>query len=231
MSRLLRHSAIHPSTDALETLHDGEGSPWSRLRLRLHVQRCATCRAALGQVESECARTAALLSMDTLTPDTEEAWARLGGVTPRLTSRVARWGMPAIVPRLVALAAAVVVVTLVSRSVGSDLVARMYHLAAQDRLSPKRPSAHDREFAQSLAMLEKRGTLHRVSDICCSDRDGEGPADDGVLTVRLEGSRSPVVIMYEDTKHVGRFEPGDVILIVTRPGLSAAAGDPLSRGS
>jgi hypothetical protein len=218
---------MHPATDALETLRDGEGSAWWRLRTRWHVRRCATCRTAMAQVESERARATVLLALDTLTPDTEEAWARLGGVTPR----VARQGVPALVPRLVALAAAAVVVTLVSRSVGSDLVTRMYRLAAQDRNSPKRPSAHDREFAQSLAMLEQRGTLHRVSDICCSDRDGEGPADDGVLTVWLDGSRSPVVIMYEDTKHVGQFEPGDVILIVTRPGLSAAAGDPLSRGS
>jgi len=79
------------------------------------------------------------------------------------------------------------------------------------------PSPRDRAFAQSLAMLEARGIAHRVSDVCCADRDGEGPADDGVLTVQLKGSRSPVVILYEDTERAGRFEPGDVVLIVSRP--------------
>jgi hypothetical protein len=218
---------VHPRAGALEALRDGEGSLWWRLQVRFHLRRCATCRGELAEIEADCARTTALLSMDTLMPDTKEAWARLAGVTPRVT-RLGR--TPSVVPRFAMLLAAAVLVVFVSRSVGSNLVMRMYHLSAQDRLSPKRPSAHDREFAQSLAMLEKRGTLHRVSDICCSDRDGEGPADDGVLTVWLDGSRSPVVILYEDTKHVGRFEPGDVILIVSRPGLSAAASDP-TRGS
>jgi hypothetical protein len=111
----------------------------------------------------------------------------------------------------------VAMIVLIDRSFGSDLITRMYHLAAQDRPASKQPSAHDRRFAQSLAALEQRGTLHRVSDVCCEDRDGEGPADDGVLTVRLDGSRSPVVILYEDTRRAGRFEPGDVILIVSRP--------------
>jgi hypothetical protein len=214
---------VHPSAGALEALRDGEGSLWWRVPVRFHLRRCATCRGELAALEADCARTTALLSMDTLMPDTKEAWARLAGVTLGRT--------PSAVPRFAMLLAAAVLVVFVSRSVGSNLVMRMYHLSAQDRVSPKRPSAHDRAFAQSLAMLEKRGTLHKVSDICCSDRDGEGPADDGVLTVWLDGSRSPVVILYEDTEHVGRFEPGDVILIVSRPGLSAAAHDPFSRGS
>jgi hypothetical protein len=183
--------------DEFEALRDGERSlPW-RMWARVHLGGCATCRAARDELEAEWARTSALLAR----------------VTERAPAR------RSLLPRAAVLAAAVVVIVLVDRSFGADLVARMYHLSTQSRPSPKQPSVHDRVFAQSLATLERRGALQTVSDVCCADRDGEGPADDGVLTVRLDGSRSPVVILYEDTRHAGRFEPGDVILIVSRPGV------------
>ena len=97
----------------------------------------------------------------------------------------------------------------------------MYSLSSQDRIAPKGPGPRDVEFARSIARLEATGKLRRLSDVCCADRDGEGPADDGVLTVRLTGSRSPVVILYEDTQRAGTFKPGDAVLMVSRPGLSA----------
>jgi hypothetical protein len=206
----------HLRADELEALRDGEGAlPW-RMWARLHLGWCAACRAARDQLEAEWARTSALLSLDTVAPDAEAGWARLARVADRPPPRRA-WG-----PRIAVVAAAAAVVAaivLVDRSFGADLVARMYHLSTQSRPAPKQPSVHDRVFARSLATLEQRGSLQRVSDVCCADRDGEGPADDGVLTVRLDGSRSPVVILYEDTRHAGRFEPGDVILIVSRPGV------------
>jgi hypothetical protein len=206
-----RRRSAHLRAGALQALRDGEGSPCWRLRARAHLWHCAACRAVRDRVEADCARTAGLLALDTLVPDTDDAWARF--------ARVTRWQSHSpVMPRLVVLVAAAVMAVLVDRSLGGDLVSRMYHLSAKDQASPKRPSEHDRVFAQSLAALEKRGTLHRVSDVCCSDRDGEGPADDGVLTVWLEGSRSPVVILYEDTEHAGRFEPGDVVLMVSRRG-------------
>jgi hypothetical protein len=208
-------SARHLRPDELEALRDGEGAlPW-RMWAQLHLGWCASCRAARNQLEAEWARTSALLGLDTVTTDAEAGWARLARVADRPPRRA--W-----MPRMAVLAAAAAVVAaivLVDRSFGADLVARMYHLSTQSRLAPKQASVHDRVFAQSLATLERRGALQRVSDVCCADRDGEGPADDGVLTVRLDGSRWPVVILYEDTRHAGRFEPGDVILIVSRPGV------------
>ncbi len=109
----------------------------------------------------------------------------------------------------------------VNRSPRSDLVTRMYRLSAQDRIAPKAPTTRDVDLARSIAALEAGGKLERLSDVCCADRDGEGPADDGVLTVRLAGSRSTVVILYEDTQRAGTFKPGDAVLMVSRPGLSA----------
>jgi hypothetical protein len=208
MSRPMHRS--HLRAGELQALRDGEGSRWWRVRARLHLWRSASCRSARQRVETDCARTAALLSIEMAEPDTDEAWARFARIT-RYEPR------SAVMPRVMALAAAVVVVAVVTRAVG-DPVRRLYHLSDESLMVPKRVSATDRAFAQSLAMLEQRGTLHRLSDVCCSDRDGEGPADDGVLTVRLDGSRSPVVIMYEDTRHAGRFEAGDVILMMSRPG-------------
>jgi hypothetical protein len=208
MSRPMHRS--HLRAGELQALRDGEGSRWWRVRARLHLWRCASCRAARQRVETDCARTAALLSIETAAPDTDEAWERFARIT-RYEPR------SAVIPRVMALAAAVVIVAVVTRALG-DPVRRLYHLSDESLMVPKRVSATDRAFAQSLAMLEQRGTLHRLSDVCCSDRDGEGPADDGVLTVRLDGSRSPVVIMYEDTRHAGRFEAGDVILMMSRPG-------------
>jgi hypothetical protein len=109
----------------------------------------------------------------------------------------------------------------IDRAPRTDLVTRMYSLSAQDRIAPKGPTRRDVDFARSIAALEATGKLQRLSDVCCADRDGEGPADDGVLTVRLAGSRSPVVILYEDTQRAGTFKPGDAVLMVSRPGLSA----------
>ena len=114
-----------------------------------------------------------------------------------------------------------IVATLVGRRVHPDLVAQMYQLSSQDRYVPKRAAPRDVDFARSVTSLEAKGTLRRISDVCCADRDGEGPADDGVLTVSLAGSRSPVVILYEDTQRRGHFDPGDAVLMVSRPRLSA----------
>jgi hypothetical protein len=210
MSGQRSRSMAHLRAGELQAFRDGEGSRWWRVRARMHLWRCASCRAARERVEAECARASALLAMEVAAPDTDEAWARFAEVTRYQPRR-------AVAPRVIVLVAAAALVVVVTQSLGGDLVRRMYHLSTDSALGPKRASATDREFAQSLAMLERRGALHRVSDVCCSDRDGEGPADDGVLTVRLDGSRSPVVILYEDTKHAGRFEPGDVILKLSRP--------------
>jgi hypothetical protein len=155
-------------------------------------------------------------------PDTGDAWERLvirSGAAARTGRRRirARHVMGAAI-----IAAGVVGIGIaIDRAPRTDLVTRMYSLSAQDRIAPKGPTRRDVDFARSIAALEATGKLQRLSDVCCADRDGEGPADDGVLTVRLAGSRSPVVILYEDTQRAGTFKPGDAVLMVSRPGLSA----------
>jgi hypothetical protein len=202
----------HLSWGRLQALHDGAGGWVTRVWARVHLRRCASCAAKWREVQEDCARTTALLGLHAMSPDTDDAWERFAVQTGGAPTRSA-----SLVPRVAALAAAGIVAALISQTVRTGLVARMYQLSAQVSPTSKSPSPRDRAFAQSLAMLEARGIAHRVSDVCCADRDGEGPADDGVLTVQLKGSRSPVVILYEDTKRAGRFEPGDVVLIVSRP--------------
>ena len=174
---------------------------------RAHLRRCAPCTAKWREIQSDCARTAALLGLHAMHPDTDEAWERF---TVRSGGSPAQSGW--VLPRR-DVAAAGVVVALISQTVRTELVTRMYRLSAQVSPASKSPTQRNRAFAQSLAVLEARAVYaRRVSDVCCADRDGEGHRSNGVLTVQLNGSRSPVVILYEDTDRAGRFEPGDVVL-------------------
>jgi hypothetical protein len=220
----------HLSDGAFQALRDGEGLLRRRLAARAHLLRCAACAARFRAVAAAARRTGALLDIEGPQPDVEDAWQRFlvrSGLRSRLVPSLVLRGWP--IGAVAAAAAAVLTVAVLHRPGSTDLVSRLYSLSSQNRLAPKDATPRDREFARSIMTLEERGALHRISDVCCADRDGEGPADDGVLTVALTGSRSPVVILYEDTERTGRFQPGDVILMVSRPGLSAAAGD--GRGS
>jgi hypothetical protein len=226
----------HLSAGALEALRDGEGFVWSRLWTQCHLLVCAECRQrhAAGRAESD--RAAALLKVAMLPagdrwPDLSDAWERFvirSGAGPASVAR--RMTRRNVIGAALIAAGLVSVGIALDRVPRPDLVGRMYSLSAQDRIAPKGPSPRDVEFARSIASLEATGKLRRLSDVCCADRDGEGPADDGVLTVRLQGSRSPVVILYEDTKRAGTFKPGDAVLMVSRPGLSAEES-PAARGA
>lgn|GEM_PF-500977 len=220
----------HPSAGALEALRDREGPIGSRLATRVHLWRCPSCAARATAAREAAERAGALLAAPARItgvawPDTEDAWARVmvrsGGSVASITARTRRIGM---VGAVTVAAAGLVVAVSLQRWSASDLVTRMYRLSTQDVDTPKRPSRRDVDFGRSVVALEASGRVERLSDVCCADRDGEGPADDGVLTLRLAGSRSPVVILYEDNEHRGRFQPGDVVLNVSRPGLSALAG-------
>lgn len=165
-------------------------------------------------------------------PDPNDAWQRFQVLSANHPVGYRPGGRAG---QLVALGAVILAASvtpgLLKQPASSDPIARMYDLSAQSGHTPKAPRRSDHEFARMLARLEASGELRRISDVCCEDRDGEGPADDGVLTVWLTGSRSTVVIMYEDTQRSGRFQAGDVILMVSRPGLSAEAPDPRLLGS
>jgi anti-sigma factor RsiW len=209
----------HPHLDdgALQALYDGEASLRERMRARRHLRMCARCAERSVAHRAMTARVTALLDTGRgVSPDTNDAWQRLmvrGGARPR-----ARTSLGGVGGAGGALLAAVVagLAIFVHGASGSNLVSTMYRMSAQSHSVRKGASRDDIAFARSLATLEAKGQLHRVSDVCCADRDGEGPPDDGVLTVTLSGSRSPVVILYEDTQRVGRFQPGDVVLFVSR---------------
>jgi hypothetical protein len=222
----------HLSAGALEALRDGEGPGWARLLARGHLLVCAECRQRREAGRAESERVAVLLKVAMLPagdrwPDLSDAWERFvirSGVGAAVAGRrlfTGRLATRNVIGGALIAAGLVAVGIAIDRAPRADLVTRMYSLSAQDRITPKGPSSRDVEFARSIATLEATGKLRRLSDVCCADRDGEGPADDGVLTVRLAGSRSPVVILYEDTQRARTFKSGDAVLMVSRPGLSA----------
>jgi hypothetical protein len=199
----------HLDDGTLQALLDGEVSLPERLRARKHLRFCAQCAARSVAHRTAASRVAELLDASRQpAPDVKDAWKRF------VVRRGRRHSTTGAVGTLLAAVMAGLAVVIHGTS-QADLVTTMYRLSAQDHRAPKGPSHDDVVFARSLASLEAKGRLHRVSDICCADRDGEGPADDGVLTVTLAGRQAPVVILYEDTKHLGRFQPGDVVLRVS----------------
>jgi hypothetical protein len=213
----------HLSPGPLQALRDSDGPIPSRWAARLHLLHCRGCRLRAGAERRAAERAAGLLSLDAPQSDVNEAWralmTRLPVRPPDIVPSRFRWGASG----ALVVAALAGFAVLASRRSRTDLVTQVYRLSAQDQHIPKGAGPRDVDFARSLAALEARGLLRRVSDVCCADRDGEGPADDGVLTVSLAGSRSPVVILYEDTQRSGHFRSGDAVLMVSRPGLSAAS--------
>jgi hypothetical protein len=203
----------HLDAAALQALYDDELSLADRMRARKHLRHCARCAERSVAHRATAARVAALLNAGGYQqPDVTDAWQRFlirGGPGHHPNGTIG--GV-----LIAAMIAAIIVFAQGAR--GNDLVSTMYRMSAQTHSTPKGPTHGDLDFARSLATLEAKGQLHRVSDVCCADRDGEGPPDDGVLTVTLAGRRSPVVILYEDTQRVGRFQPGDVVLHVSTRG-------------
>jgi hypothetical protein len=223
MTRALQmRSTRHLNAASLQALRDGDGALYLRLYARVHLLRCEKCAARAAAEREAADRTARLLALDLPHSPTPDAWQKVLDRPGALASGPARsrirWATSAV---LIA-AGLAIVATWVGRRGHPDLVAQMYQLSSQDRYVPRRAAPRDVDFARSVTSLEAQGALRRISDVCCADRDGEGPADDGVLTVSLAGSRSPVVILYEDTQRRGHFDPGDAVLKVSRPGPSAA---------
>ena len=223
-------STRHLSAGSLQALRDGDGALYLRLYARAHLLRCEQCSARAAAEREEADRTAWLLSLDLPHSATADAWQKVldrpGVVAANPARSRIRWATGA----MLLAAGLAIVATLVGRRGHPDLVAQMYRLSSQDQYVPKRAAPRDVDFARFVTSLEAKGALRRISDVCCADRDGEGPADNGVLTVSLAGSRSPVVILYEDTQRRGHFDPGDAVLKVSRPGQSAAGATARTNG-
>jgi hypothetical protein len=74
----------------------------------------------------------------------------------------------------------------------------------------------DRQFIGRLHELQQQGTLDLVEDECCDDRDGEGPADDGLVLVTLAQQDAGLAVIYEDIDRSGSLTSGDLIRLVSR---------------
>jgi len=183
---------MHPPDGTLHTLLEDRGI-WSRVRERLHLLRCASCRQRLTALRRQHDEVAALLGTTGSPVDVPAAWARIG-------VRVGRARSPG---RRVPLRAAAAVVA---------VVFALLILSTLRSVAP-RP---DTGALLGLVREARASASHElVRDVCCEDHDGGDIPDDGLLTVSRPGERVLLVIVYEDVDHSGTFSPGDIVRYVS----------------
>ncbi|HEY8469599.1 MAG TPA: hypothetical protein VIL18_08150 [Longimicrobiales bacterium] len=177
----------HPPDGDLQALLDHELGLVRRLRLRLHLRRCARCAGRYEEIARANADAARLLSWIGLTVDTEEAWARFQVLSGR---RAARPTIPLIARVLVPAVA------------GAAAVA--FYMAW--------PRPHPATDLRA-EVLERIGEAVNdvVLDLCCADYDGGGLPDDGLLTLNGPGEVVKLVVVYEDLDKNRSFSAGDLV--------------------
>ncbi|HEX7088629.1 MAG TPA: zf-HC2 domain-containing protein [Longimicrobiales bacterium] len=182
----------HPPDGKLQALLDRELGPAQRLRLRLHLRRCARCAGRYEAVARANADVAGLLSQVGLTVDPAEAWARF---VVRSGWRAARPTIP-LVGRL-----------LVPAVAGAAAVAS--YMAW--------PRPHPTTDLRPADLLERIGEAVNdiVLDLCCADYDGGGLPDDGLLTLNGPGEVVKLVVVYEDVDRNRAFSAGDRLRFVS----------------
>lgn len=184
----------HLAEGELQALLDGELPHARVLVVRAHLLRCAACRARTNAARETAAMVNALLRRTTPKVDSASAWERLvvrsGGRAAKVPRKLARrMSMSA-----VALAAAVLIVTLTRGVWGPRAGADAFALVRDAQANP----------ASSL-----------LRDACCSDHDGGDRPDDGLLTLSSVGEKVTVVVVYEDVDHSGTFTHGDIVRYVS----------------
>lgn len=170
----------HPDEGDLRALLDGAAGRMERVRLRAHLWRCARCRALFAEVRDRGARVAALLDRAPVEFDLDEAWQR---VQVRRAPRAPR----VIVPAFSFLGGGLV------GALGLALA--VVHGGILAPIQPPPP-------------LSSGGVVLR--DHCCSDRDGDGVADDGLLVLN-DGARGQLTLSYRDLDGSGGLSEGDLI--------------------
>lgn len=182
----------HPPDGDLQALLDRELGPARRLRLRLHLRRCARCAGRYEAVARADADAARLLSRVALTVDPAEAWARFQVLSGRRTARlttpfIARLVLPA--------------------------VAGAVAVASYTAWLRPHPSADLR----AADLLERIGEAVNdiVLDLCCADYDGGGLPDDGLVTLNGPGEVVKLVVVYEDVDKNRAFSAGDRLRYVS----------------
>jgi hypothetical protein len=186
----------HPVEGKLQALLDGEVARWEALRLRLHLRRCAACRARWAEVRARGTTIGSIIRSAAPEIDTREAWARFvvrsGGQAGHRAPRSRAWSVASVALVLAGLGALVIV---------------------RHRGAP-RPPARDTLLALAhTAHVDPQGAILR--DACCRDHDGGDLADDGLLTLSRPGERVTVVVVYEDVDRSGTFTPGDVVRYIS----------------
>jgi hypothetical protein len=156
-----------------------------RVRLGAHLWRCAACRERLVEAREQGAKVAALLANISVEADLEEAWQRL---QVRRGARTPRGFVPAF--------------SFVGGGVVGALAFALALVVANDgSLVPRVPASK----VPSGAVV--------LRDHCCSDRDGDGIADDGLLVLN-DGTQRRLTLSYRDLDGSGDLSEGDVISAV-----------------
>ncbi len=182
----------HPPDGDLQALLDRELGPARRLRLRMHLRRCAYCTGRYEAVARANADAARLLSWVGLTVDPAEAWGRFLVLSRR---RAARPTIPTIARLLLpAVAGAVAVASYTAW-----------------------PRPHPGADLRPADLLEWIGEAVSdiVLDLCCADYDGGGLPDDGLLTLNGPGEVVKLVVVYEDVDGNREFSAGDRLRYVS----------------
>lgn len=201
----------HLARRDIQALLDAELRGWRLLRARRHLAVCPACRDAVAVTRNDTALCTALLDAMPRPVDLDESWARFavrsgGQALEGARPRQARWYLAGVGSGI----AAVVALLLLAKAPAP--ASRHLDLVPAE----KAPTADDRRFVSRLHGLLAQGDAYLIEDRCCDDRDGEGPADDGAVLIRMRESPTPVVVMYEDRDGSGSLTPGDIVRLVSR---------------
>lgn len=205
----------HPAERALTAYADRELRWWERSRVELHLRRCGRCRAALDRIAVDGATVRQLLGGGTGALDVEEAMGRVlvrAGRTTGNGTPVRRWA------GWVAVAALLTIVLVASseKAYSDDRWSEELRWLMNPDSTHGKEKLDDRAFITRLHDLETRGALRVVEDRCCDDRDGEGPADDGLVFLTLTEEDAGLAVIYEDLDGSTTLTTGDLVRLVSR---------------
>lgn len=175
----------HPGEGDLRALLDGALGRMERVRLGAHLWRCAECRERLAEEKERGAKVAALLANVSMEADLEEAWQR---VQVRRGARV----RPRLVPAFSFL--------------GGGVVGAAAFALALVVMNGGALTSHARPVESPAGSVVLR-------DHCCSDHDGDGIADDGLLVLN-DGTQRRLTLSYRDLDGSGDLSEGDVVSAV-----------------
>lgn len=201
----------HRADRELRAWRDGELSLPRRLQLRFHLARCARCRARVAQIDEERRLLTQLLASREPPPDLAEAWSRF-----QIRSRGAPRGPAASGPVATVFLAALIVVAVTFLVRPVEWASEVDWLLHPTPVKAKESSEGDVQFVERLQRLVAAGKVRILEDACCEDRDGEGPADDGLVILRVADRHATIAVLYEDLDGSRALTAGDLIRLVSR---------------